>query len=574
MYLIWVGIITAYIFTFIPEWTAWVILVFMAIYDIVAVLVPGGPLKALVELAIERQQELPALIYEARPAGGRPYVRGWGRRRQEGEADGEGEGEGYDGDDRGRDGAPNGDRTPQSRGPEAPLPGAAPISPHGQPPPPNSAQQAQMSQRPGSGRPGSGRPVAESALSQQMVVRNSNGAGGDVSTQSGRNGSGGGALEARRSGSQSGAPRLGSWSAATTRIAPDRAGTGASRLGQSSQSQVPQDGLGMPLTANNPRDSEVGENAVWELQQHGSQVAVSGRYTGTGGRPLAEGREDEQWQPLPGSGCGRAPGGISMRARLAGALSASAQPDSPRSSGNSREPLIDGRGRALEQEPGSTPDATPPDMTPTYRGSAGAGPSNPHASRGSASFPVAQVHAGPTEVGRGGLPEGKAADPYGYPSKPGRSDDGGTMGVRPVPPAISGDQLAAASRRGAPGAAPAPDPPEPELPPGAVARDRSERLPPDDADYDLPDSIKLGLGDFIFYSMLVGRAAMYDFMTVFSAYLAIIAGLGLTLLCLAVFQKALPALPFSIVLGVLFYFLTRLTLEPFLVPLAGNMAYF
>ncbi len=36
--------------------------------------------QILVEMAIERQQELPALIYEARPVG-RPYQRGhWGRR--------------------------------------------------------------------------------------------------------------------------------------------------------------------------------------------------------------------------------------------------------------------------------------------------------------------------------------------------------------------------------------------------------------------------------------------------------------------------------------------------------------
>lgn len=60
----------------------------------------------------------------------------------------------------------------------------------------------------------------------------------------------------------------------------------------------------------------------------------------------------------------------------------------------------------------------------------------------------------------------------------------------------------------------------------------------------------------------------------FAAYLAIMAGLGLTLVCLAVFQKALPALPFSVALGVMFYFLCRLVLEPFLVPLATHYTYF
>ena len=42
--------------------------------------------------------------------------------------------------------------------------------------------------------------------------------------------------------------------------------------------------------------------------------------------------------------------------------------------------------------------------------------------------------------------------------------------------------------------------------------------------FGLPDSIKLGLGDFIFYATLLGRAAMYDYLAVFACYLAIVAG--------------------------------------------------
>lgn len=86
--------------------------------------------------------------------------------------------------------------------------------------------------------------------------------------------------------------------------------------------------------------------------------------------------------------------------------------------------------------------------------------------------------------------------------------------------------------------------------------------------------IKLGLGDFVFYSVLVGRAAMYDLMTVYACYLAIISGLGCTLGLLAVCKRALPALPISISLGVLFYLLARLLMEPLVVGLSTKLMMF
>lgn len=87
-------------------------------------------------------------------------------------------------------------------------------------------------------------------------------------------------------------------------------------------------------------------------------------------------------------------------------------------------------------------------------------------------------------------------------------------------------------------------------------------------------AIKLGLGDFVFYSLLVGRAAMYDLTTVYACYLAIIAGLGSTLVLLAVARRALPALPISVCLGVVFYFLTRLLLEPLVIGLSTTLIMF
>ena len=72
--------------------------------------------------------------------------------------------------------------------------------------------------------------------------------------------------------------------------------------------------------------------------------------------------------------------------------------------------------------------------------------------------------------------------------------------------------------------------------------------------------LKLGLGDFVFYSVLVGRASLSDWLTTIGCMLSVLSGLVITIFILVLKRKPLPALPISIFFGIGVYFLVSLTM--------------
>ncbi|RNF13826.1 presenilin-like aspartic peptidase [Trypanosoma conorhini] len=67
-YLVVLSVLTGWTMTFLPEWTTWAILVFVALYDVVAVLSPRGPLKMLIQIADKRKQPIPGFVYSTHTA--------------------------------------------------------------------------------------------------------------------------------------------------------------------------------------------------------------------------------------------------------------------------------------------------------------------------------------------------------------------------------------------------------------------------------------------------------------------------------------------------------------------------
>ncbi|TKR81821.1 hypothetical protein L596_015635 [Steinernema carpocapsae] len=86
------------------------------------------------------------------------------------------------------------------------------------------------------------------------------------------------------------------------------------------------------------------------------------------------------------------------------------------------------------------------------------------------------------------------------------------------------------------------------------------------------DRVRLGMGDFVFYGVLVGKAACSgSIVATAAAYIGVCVGLLLTLMVVFKRDDTVPALPNSIALGMLLHFGTLHLVEPCLISIGDHI---
>uniref|UniRef100_A0A0K0G2F6 Presenilin n=1 Tax=Strongyloides venezuelensis TaxID=75913 RepID=A0A0K0G2F6_STRVS len=98
-----------------------------------------------------------------------------------------------------------------------------------------------------------------------------------------------------------------------------------------------------------------------------------------------------------------------------------------------------------------------------------------------------------------------------------------------------------------------------------------EKVVEDNSEEEENENAKLGMGDFVFYTLLILHVYRYrDPISLVNCFTSILTGLTMTIFILVYFKRALPALPISIFSSIIFFFGTYYLGSPFYQEMSNN----